>query len=97
MKSGGSLNELLTKFVTKSHSYIIAKKKTAIYWEDVLLSGINVSISVLPPETTIMQTWNNGPANTKLLTSVGYRTIVSSSDFFYLDCGRGGWVGNDST
>ncbi|KAG0607553.1 hypothetical protein M758_8G037600 [Ceratodon purpureus] len=97
VKGGGTLNELLTKFITKAHSYITAKKKTAIYWEDVILSGsINVSTLVLPPKTTILQTWNRGPANTKLLTSAGYRTIVSSSDFFYLDCGRGGWVGNDS-
>lgn len=98
VKGGGSMNELLTKFLTKVHSYITAKKKTAIYWEDVLLSElVNISTSVIPRETTILQTWNRGPLNTKLLTSAGYRTIVSSSDFFYLDCGRGGWVGNDST
>jgi len=92
------MNELLTMFLTKAHSYITAKKKTAIYWEDVLVSAlVNVSASVLPRESTILQTWNKGPANTKVLTFAGYRTIVSSSDFFYLDCGRGGWVGNDST
>ncbi|CZT13395.1 probable beta-N-acetylhexosaminidase [Rhynchosporium agropyri] len=33
-------------------------------------------------------------AHTKL-TSTGYDVIVSSSDWFYLDCGNGGWVGND--
>lgn len=98
VNGGGSMNELLTMFLTKAHSYITAKKKTAIYWEDVLVSAlVNVSASVLPRESTILQTWNKGPANTKALTSAGYRTIVSSSDFFYLDCGRGGWVGNDST
>lgn len=62
-----------------------------------MLDGtVNVSEAVLPKETTILQTWNNGPVNTKTLTAAGYRTIVSSNDFYYLDCGHGGFVGNDS-
>lgn len=97
VNGGGSMNDLLERFLREAHSYTTTKKKTTIYWEDVILSSsINVSLSVLPREETILQTWNRGAANTKLLVSAGYRTIVSSSDFFYLDCGRGGWVGNDS-
>ena len=42
-----------------------------------------------------MQTWNAGLTNIKTLTEAGYDVIVSSSDFFYLDCGFGGWVSND--
>lgn len=42
-----------------------------------------------------MQTWINGQKNTKLLTSMGYRVIVSSSDFYYLDCGHGSFTGNN--
>ena len=43
-----------------------------------------------------MQTWNNGHENTKKIVSFGYRVILSSSDFYYLDCGHGGFIGNDS-
>ena len=30
------------------------------------------------------------------IVSSGYRVIVSSSDFYYLDCGQGDFLGNDS-
>lgn len=49
----------------------------------------------IPTEGVILQSWNNGLTNIKNLTSRGYDVVVSSSDFFYLDCGNGGFVGND--
>ena len=44
-----------------------------------------------------METWNNGPINTRRITGADYRTIVASSDFYYLDCERGNFLGNDSS
>ena len=61
-------------------------------WEDVAI-GTPQAHSV--PTDIIMQTWNLGLENIKKLTSSGYDVIVSSADWFYLDCGNGGWVGND--
>ncbi|KAJ6172152.1 Beta-hexosaminidase 1 [Penicillium chermesinum] len=61
-------------------------------WEDVYLSdphGTDV------PRDIVLQTWNGGLTNIKKLTSSGFDIIVSSSDFLYLDCGRGGIVSND--
>lgn len=97
LQKGGTIQNLLQDFVAAIHPFITSQNKTVIYWEDVLL-GIEVSVSsaILPPPSTILETWNNGPLNTKRLTSAGYRTIVASSDFYYLDCGRGDFVGNDS-
>ncbi|KAG2186401.1 hypothetical protein INT43_002839 [Umbelopsis isabellina] len=69
------------------------KDRRLIMWEDVVTSADIPAKNV--PKNIIMQTWNNGPNNTKVLTAKGYDVIVSSSDFFYLDCGFGGWVGND--
>ncbi|KAM3589191.1 woronin body major protein [Umbelopsis sp. WA50703] len=69
------------------------KERKLIMWEDAIMNAAFSAKSV--PKSVIMQTWNNGPNNTKALTSMGYDVIVSSSDFFYLDCGFGGWVGND--
>ncbi|XP_074264530.1 beta-hexosaminidase 2-like [Silene latifolia] len=93
-----TLSDLLEKFVNTTLPYIISQKKTSIYWEDVLLDAtIRVQDrSILPPKHTILQTWNGGPTNTKRIVSMGYRAIVSSSDYYYLDCGHGGFVGNDS-
>ncbi|GAB4832616.1 Beta-hexosaminidase 2 [Ancistrocladus abbreviatus] len=97
LSNDGNLSQLLEKFVNSTLPFIVSRNRTAVYWEDVLLDdNIRVAPSVLPPERAIMQTWNGGPDNTKRLVSAGYRTIVSSSDYYYLDCGHGGFVGNDS-
>ncbi|EXJ95565.1 beta-N-acetylhexosaminidase [Capronia coronata CBS 617.96] len=66
--------------------------KTLIMWEDILLSDPHTHTL---PKNIILQSWNGGLTNIKNLTSQGYDVIVSSSDFFYLDCGFGGWVTND--
>ena len=58
--------------------------------------NIKVPTTVLPPEHTILQTWNNGHNNTKKIVSFGYQAIISSSDFYYLDSGHGDFLGNDS-
>ncbi|GAB5587202.1 woronin body major protein [Umbelopsis nana] len=69
------------------------KERRLVMWEDSILSADIAAKNI--PKNVIMQTWNNGPNNTKVLTSKGYDVIVSSADFFYLDCGFGGWVSND--
>ncbi|KAL0379959.1 UNVERIFIED_CONTAM: Beta-hexosaminidase 2 [Sesamum angustifolium] len=66
-------------------------------YEDVLFDAdVNVATSLLPRENVILQSWNNGPNNTKRIVDSGYRAIVSSSDFYYLDCGHGDFTGNNS-
>ncbi|MCO5588495.1 hypothetical protein L7F22_042452 [Adiantum nelumboides] len=96
-KGNNTVNTLLEYFVGLTHPYITSDNKTAIYWEDILLSNVvHVRSSFIPPETTILETWNEGPLNTKRLTAAGYRTIVASADFYYLDCGRGDFVGNNT-
>jgi hexosaminidase len=67
------------------------KNRRLIMWEDVFLAAEHADV----PRDTIMQSWNLGLDNIKKLTSSGFDVIVSSSDWFYLDCGFGGWVGND--
>lgn len=67
-------------------------KRRLVMWEDVFI-GTHVAHTV--PKDIILQAWNNGIDNIKNITRAGYDVIVSSSDFFYLDCGFGGWVTND--
>ncbi|KAI2093261.1 woronin body major protein [Ophidiomyces ophidiicola] len=64
-----------------------------VMWEDMLLSKNMHATNI--PKDVIMQSWNEGIAHIKNLTTLGYDVIVSSADFMYLDCGFGGWVGND--
>ncbi|GMI65091.1 beta-hexosaminidase 2, BETA-HEXOSAMINIDASE 3 [Hibiscus trionum] len=97
LSNGGTLSQLLEKFINSTLPYIISLNRTAVYWEDVLLDDVvKVNSSFLPREHTILQTWNNGSNNTKKIVQAGYQTIVSSSEFYYLDCGHGDFLGNDS-
>ncbi|GER57383.1 beta-hexosaminidase, partial [Striga asiatica] len=92
-----SLSQVLEIFVNSTLPYILSKNRTAIYWEDVLLDDkVKVGPTLLPTKNVILQSWNNGPNNTKRIVSSGYRAIVSSADYYYLDCGHGGFLGNDS-
>ena len=68
------------------------KNRRLIMWEDIYTATPHANNV---PKDIILQSWNGGLDNIKLLTSNGYDVIVSSSDFFYLDCGFGGWVTND--
>lgn len=68
--------------------------KTFIMWDDVILSADAAATGYVPKDV-IIQAWNNGITNINNATALGHRVIVSSSDFMYLDCGYGGWVGND--
>jgi hexosaminidase len=97
IENGGTLSQLLERYVRAVHPHVVSKNRTVVFWEDVLLdAAVNVSESAIPQETTILQTWNNGSNNTKLLVQAGYRVIVSSATFYYLDCGHGDFVGNNS-
>ncbi|RZC53698.1 hypothetical protein C5167_012541, partial [Papaver somniferum] len=98
VSNGGTFSQLLEIFINSTLPYITSLNHSNVfYWEDVLLDhNVKVDPSFLPKDSVILQTWNNGPNNTKLIVSAGYRAIVSSSDFYYLDCGHGGFVGNDS-
>jgi hexosaminidase len=88
-----SYNDLLQYWV--DHAVPIFKKpqnRRLVMWEDVYTATPHANNV---PKDIILQSWNGGLDNIKLLTSNGYDVIVSSSDFFYLDCGFGGWVTND--
>ncbi|XP_066395085.1 beta-hexosaminidase 2-like isoform X2 [Miscanthus floridulus] len=97
LERGGTLSQLLERYVSAVHPLVVSRNRTAVFWEDVLLdAAVNVSTSLIPPDTTILQSWNNGANNTKLIVQAGYRAIVSSASFYYLDCGHGDFVGNNS-
>lgn len=98
LAQNGTLSQILELFVNNTLPFILSKNRTVVYWEDILLDAtVNVSSSSLvPKENIILQSWNNGPNNTKRIVSAGYRAIVSSSDYYYLDCGHGDFVGNNS-
>jgi hexosaminidase len=88
-----TFNDLLQYWVDKAVPiFKKPKNRKIIMWEDVFI-GTTQAHTV--PKDIILQSWSNGLDNIKNITRAGYDVIVSSSDFFYLDCGFGGWVTND--
>lgn len=93
--SGKSMGDLYQYWVDHAIPNFRAQaNKTFVMWEDVKLSA-DVGATGEVPKDVILQVWNSGLDRIQNLTRDGYRVIVSSSDFLYLDCGYGGWVGND--
>lgn len=93
--SGKSMGDLYQVWVDRAiPNFRGIANKTFVMWEDVKISA-DVAATGNVPKDIILQAWNNGLDHISNLTAQGYRVIVSSSDFMYLDCGYGGWVGND--
>ncbi|KAL6149714.1 woronin body major protein [Exserohilum turcicum] len=93
--SGKTMGDLYQVWVDRAIPTFRAQvNKTFVMWEDVKLSA-DVAATGNVPKDIVLQAWNDGLNHISNLTSQGYRVIVSSSDFIYLDCGNGGWVGND--
>jgi hexosaminidase len=91
--SSRGYNDLLQYWVDNALPiFTKPKNRQLIMWEDMAIGTPHANTV---PTDIIMQTWNNGLGNIQQLTAAGYDVIVSSSDFFYLDCGFGGWVSND--
>ncbi|KAG2224352.1 hypothetical protein INT45_006752, partial [Circinella minor] len=84
---GATGDDLLHMFLNKELEFIQNNKKTAILWED------SVTNNKLPiPKNVVLQVWANAVTEA---AKKGYKVIASHANFWYLDCGHGGWTGND--
>ncbi|KAG0367992.1 chitobiase [Gamsiella multidivaricata] len=93
-RPGSTYSDFAQYYLDKALPIFMDKPgRRLMMWEDIILSPDMPAKNV--PKSIIMQSWNNGVDNIKALTSKGYDVVVSSADFFYLDCGNGGWVPND--
>ncbi|KAI9361338.1 glycoside hydrolase superfamily [Pilaira anomala] len=81
--------DLLHLFLKKELDFIHKSKKTAILWEDPVTND-HLPLS----KDVIMQVWTN-PVH--VAVKKGYKVIASNYNFWYLDCGHGGWNGNDTS
>lgn len=84
------ISHWIDKLLSMINSTTDTNEKTLIMWEDVV-TAYNLSIS----KNIVLQNWL-GSANIKHLTSQGYKVIVSSSEYYYLDCGFGQWLINST-
>ncbi|CAE6448085.1 unnamed protein product [Rhizoctonia solani] len=78
----------LDVFTNQTHKAIRDAGRTPVVWEEMVLD-YNVTL----PKDTISLVWISS-ANVASVVNKGYRVIHAASDFFYLDCGGGEWVGS---
>ncbi|KAH9480379.1 Beta-hexosaminidase 2 [Psilocybe cubensis] len=86
---GKTLDQALDEFTQVSHKALKAVGKTAMVWEEMLLvHPVNLA------NDTLVMVWIS-PANVASVVQKGYKVIHAANDYFYLDCGHGGWVGQN--
>ncbi|KAH8085997.1 N-acetylhexosaminidase [Cristinia sonorae] len=85
--TGQTFLQALNSFTQKTHGALKKAGKTPVVWEEMVLD-FNVTLS---PET-IALVWISSQ-NVKGVAQKGHKLVHAASDFFYLDCGGGGWVG----
>ncbi|CAG8519768.1 10694_t:CDS:2 [Funneliformis mosseae] len=80
---------LLGMFINELHSIVRKSGKTPITWQEMVVEH-NLPL----PKDVIVQVWTTQEI-IKNVTERGYKVITGSADFWYLDCGHGGWVGDN--
>ncbi|OXG85443.1 hexosaminidase [Cryptococcus neoformans A2-102-5] len=88
---GWTLDDALDHFTEKTHAPLRQAGKTPVVWQEMVLShGKMPSLT----NDTIVDIWVNSSDARKVLDQ-GYRIVHASADYFYLDCGQGGWFGEE--
>ncbi|KAJ9089789.1 Glucosamine-6-phosphate isomerase (Glucosamine-6-phosphate deaminase) (GNPDA) (GlcN6P deaminase) [Entomophthora muscae] len=82
------VGNLLTNFSSRMHLHALEHKKDIVVWEEMVLNH-NANL----PKNTLVQVWNQQD-KVKDIIEKGYSVILSNVQHWYLDCGRGGWMGN---
>lgn len=81
-KNFSSTKDVWFEFTNMIIDYVLkTTKKRPIIWEDPIKDGGNY------PNQTIVQVWLASPGD---YTKLGHDVIITSFDYFYLDCGHGG-------
>jgi len=88
--SGKTFEEALSAFTVAEHAVLRAQGKTPVVWEEMVLSH-NITLG----NDTVVMVWISS-ADAASVVAKGFRIVHAPSDFFYLDCGGGGWLGNNA-
>jgi len=89
--TGMTLNDALNVFTAATHGALAGLGKTPIVWEEMVLD-FNLTLS----DDTVVMVWISSD-DAAAVADKGFRIVHSPSDYFYLDCGAGEWVGDDPT
>ncbi|CAH6721898.1 beta-hexosaminidase [[Candida] jaroonii] len=91
-ENNGTFYDLVQYWVDRSIPIFTKNDSTRlVMWQDIVTS----ENATIPKDKILIQNWL-GSESIKEMASQGYDLIVSSSDHYYLDCGFGGWVTNNT-
>ncbi|CAK9786847.1 putative beta-hexosaminidase precursor [Cutaneotrichosporon oleaginosum] len=86
-EKGWTLEDALLQFTNRTHAVLLKKGLTPIVWQEMVLDHGDLKLSV----DTVVEVWLSS-AHTRAVLDKGFRVVHAASDFFYLDCGHGGWL-----
>ncbi|ORX38063.1 glycoside hydrolase superfamily [Kockovaella imperatae] len=86
-----TLDQALNNFTAISQEAIHAVNKTVVVWEEMVDAFGN--ITAIHPDTVVL-VWIDSSHNREVANR-GFRFVHASSDYFYLDCGQGEWIGEN--
>jgi len=81
-----NLVDLVHLFESQVTEIVKSNNKDIMVWEEMVLD-FNVTF----PSDTLVQVWR-GSQNVAQVAEKNYQIVVSSSDYWYLDCGHGDWI-----
>jgi hexosaminidase len=87
--SGKTFEQALGAFVQATHKALEDVGKTPVVWEEMILEH-ELGLS----NETIALVWLSSE-HAASVADKGFRLVHAPSDFFYLDCGAGEWLGNN--
>ncbi|ESK83478.1 glycoside hydrolase family 20 protein [Moniliophthora roreri MCA 2997] len=86
--SGRTLEQALDGFVQATHEVLHNQGKSAVVWEEMALDH-NITLK----EDTVILVWISSE-HVKSVAEKGFKLVHAASDYFYMDCGLGGWIGD---
>ncbi|KAJ7681482.1 beta-hexosaminidase [Mycena rosella] len=93
--SGHTLEQALNVFTEATHGALAKLGKTPVVWEEMVLEH-NLTLSKDTVVMSVTWVWISSQ-NAALVAAKNFQIVHSPSDYFYLDCGAGEWIGKDPT
>ncbi|PFH54030.1 glycoside hydrolase family 20 protein [Amanita thiersii Skay4041] len=88
-QQGKTFEQALDTFVQENHKALKGVGKTPVVWEEMVLDH-PVTLS----NDTLVMVWVSSD-HVGSVAKKNHKIVHAASDYFYLDCGAGGWVGNN--
>ncbi|KAH8930459.1 glycoside hydrolase family 20 protein [Atractiella rhizophila] len=90
-----TIEDAVTNFVVKTHQSLAKNGKVPAVWDEIALNHQVGQTHQISNESLVI-VWRDS-SFVKEAIEANYKIIHAASNYFYLDCGAGGWVGDCPT